>query len=154
MTKNNNYYSSGNTVKSSASNTAAISLQDPFKFIDALWSNAWSTTSAALQDTYPPYNIRELDENTRVWELALAGFSRDEISVTVAGNKLTVTAENSDEVEGKYLHKGIAKRKVSKTVALTEYWEVSSADYTDGILYIVIVKRVPEEKKPRAITIN
>ena len=62
--------------------------------------------------------------------------------------------KNKEEEETKYLHKGIGTRKFSKTVTLWEYWEVESADMNDGILYIVIKREIPEEKKPRVIKIK
>lgn len=137
--------------------TNSVSVYDPFKLIDQVWNNAWatSTTSWVPSETYPPYNIREIDEDTRVLELALAGFSRDEIKVEVDNRQLKISGEKEKaEEEPKYLHKGIATRKFSKSIALWEFWEVNSADYNDGILYIVLKREIPEEKKPRVIKIK
>ena len=140
------------SIVAADANNAMITLPDPFKFIDSpYW---YSTNTLSVENSYPPYNIREIDEDTRVWELALAGFTRDELEVTTNGRMLTISGENRDEVEGKYLHKGIATRKFTKVVTLWEYWEVESADYNDGILYVVIKRHVPEDKKPRQIKIS
>lgn len=130
-----------------------VSVYDPFKFIDEIWNNSVAT-SWTTQDTYPPYNIREIDEDTRVLELALAGFSKDEIKVEVNNRLLTVSGEKEKVEDVKYIHKGIATRKFSKTVTLWEFWEVASADYNDGILYIVLKREVPEEKRPKFIKIK
>lgn len=134
--------------------TNAVSVYDPFKLIDQIWDNSW-TTSWTPTETYPPYNIREIDEDTRVLELALAGFSKDEIKVELENRMLTITGEKAKtDEEVKYIHKGIATRKFTKSVALWEYWEVESADFNDGILYIVLKREIPEEKKPRQIKIK
>lgn len=137
--------------------TNAVSVYDPFKLIDQIWDNNWGTTvtSWTQAETYPPYNIREIDEDSRVLELALAGFSKDEIKVEVENRKLTISGEKTKtNEEVKYIHKGIAARKFTKELALWEYWEVASADYNDGILYVVLKREIPEEKKPRQIKIK
>jgi molecular chaperone IbpA len=137
--------------------TNAVSVYDPFKFIDQIWDSNWGTsvTSWSPAETYPPYNIREIDEDTRVLELALAGFSKDEIKVELENRQLTITGEKAKtDEEVKYIHKGIATRKFTKSVTLWEYWEVESADYNDGVLYVVLKREIPEEKKPRQIKIK
>lgn len=138
--------------------TNAVSVYDPFKFIDQIWDNTWMTTTASSwspAETYPPYNIREIDEDTRVLELALAGFAKDEIKVEVENRVLTISGEKEKtEEEPKYIHKGIAARKFTKSVTLWEYWEVDSADYNDGILYVVLKREIPEDKKPRQIKVK
>jgi molecular chaperone IbpA len=134
--------------------TNAVSVYDPFKFIDQIWDNSFQTTQLTLQDTYPPYNIREIDEDTRVLELALAGFSKDEIKIEINNRLLTISGERQKEEDVKYIHKGIATRKFSKVITLWEFWEVGSADYNDGILYVVLKREIPEDKKPKTIKIN
>lgn len=133
--------------------TNTISVYDPFKFIDQLWDNSFAT-SWTTQDTYPPYNIREIDEDTRVLELALAGFAKDEIKVELNNRLLTISGEKEKEENVKYIHKGIATRKFSKVITLWEFWEVNSADYNDGILYVVLKREIPEEKRPKTIKIK
>ena len=135
-------------------NNYTVSVSDPFKLIDNMWNTVASSTWPP-QDTYPPYNIREIDEDTRVLELALAGFSKNEVKVEMENRVLTISGEKAKtDEEPKYIHKGIAARKFTKTVTLWEYWEVDSADYSDGILYIVLKREIPEEKKPRQIKIK
>ena len=135
-------------------NNYTVSVYDPFKLIDSMWNTVTSSTWTP-QDTYPPYNIREIDEDTRVLELALAGFTKNEVKVEMENRVLTISGEKAkSEEEPKYIHKGIAARKFTKTVTLWEYWEVDSADYSDGILYIVLKREIPEEKKPRQIKIK
>lgn len=136
-------------------NTYSVNISDPFKFVDQIWNNTWTTTANTWQESYPPYNIREIDEDTRTLELATAGFSKDEISIKIEDDIVTISGEKkASEEETKYIHKGIATRKFSKSVTLWEYWEVSSADYNDGILYVVLKREIPEEKKPKTIEIK
>ena len=131
-----------------------VSIYDPFRFIDEFWQNRapmWKTES------FPPFNIKQLDDETRVLELATAGFSRDELTIEVKQNVLTISGEKTQKSEDSgehYLHKGIATRKFTRTVALWEFWEVESADYQDGVLSITMKRHVPESAKPRSIEIG
>lgn len=131
----------------------SISIYDPFKFIDELWSRTPSTRN----DSFPPFNIKQMNDETRILELALAGFNKDEITVEVKNNTLTIKGEKTETSEGvdyQYLHRGIATRKFMKTVTLWEYWEVESASYENGILSIRMVRNMPEEARPKVIKIK
>jgi len=112
--------------------------------------------SPTQQDTgYPPYNIRKVDEYNYIIEIALAGFSEDDIEVEVADGTLTVRSkESKDTVEEQYVHRGIAKRIFSKAWTLSDDMIVKSAEFTNGLLNISLEKIVPEEKKPRIIPIS
>ena len=131
--------------------TYTYNINDPFKFMDQFWS---ATAANISQDTYPPYNVIELDEDTRVLELAIAGFDKSEISVSQDNRKLVISGVKNKEDDHKYLHKGIAQRKFTKEYALWEYWNVKSVDLNNGILYVVIKREVPEEKKPKKFEIK
>jgi molecular chaperone IbpA len=87
-------------------------------------------------------------------EFAVAGFKKDEISVTTEKNILSIKADRPETDDKKYLHKGIAARKFTRSFNLPEYFEVESAGHEDGILYIDLIKNVPEEKKPKSIKIK
>ena len=104
--------------------------------------------------SYPPYNIVKINEDKVVMEFAVAGFKKDDISITTEKNVLSIKAEKPEQEEKKYLYKGIAARKFSRSFALPEYYEVESAGFEDGILYIDLIKNVPEEKKPKKITVK
>ena len=138
--------------------TNTVSVWDPFNFFNNSYyyttGGSGTSVSYVSSDSYPPYNVREINEDTRVFELAVAGFKKDEVKVTLENRVLSITGEKEKEEDVKYLHKGIGTRKFSKTVTLWEYWEVESADMNDGILYIVIKREIPEEKKPRTIKIK
>lgn len=103
---------------------------------------------------YPPYNIVKIDDDKVVMEFAVAGFKKDDISITTEKNVLSIKAEKPEQAEKKYLYKGIAARKFSRSFALPEYYEVEKAGFEDGILYIDLVRNIPEEKKPKTISIN
>jgi molecular chaperone IbpA len=112
--------------------------------------------SPTQQDTgYPPYNIRKVDEYNYIIEIALAGFSEDDIEVEVSDGTLTVRSkESNDTAEQQYVHRGIAKRIFSKAWTLSDDMIVKSAEFTNGLLNISLEKIVPEEKKPRIIPIS
>jgi molecular chaperone IbpA len=107
-----------------------------------------------VSTTYPPYNVVKVNDEKFVMEFAVAGFKKDEISITTEKNVLSIKAEKPETDEKKYLHKGIAARKFSRSFSLPEFFEVESAGFEDGILYIDLIKNIPEEKKPKNITIK
>lgn len=107
-----------------------------------------------LNTTYPPYNIIKINDDKIVMEFAVAGFKKDEISIKTEKNVLSISATKPETDEKEYLHKGIAARKFSRAFNLPEYYEVESAGFEDGILYIDLIKNVPEDKKPKSITIK
>jgi len=104
------------------------------------------------EGTFPPYNVRKVDDNNFVIELAVAGFSEKDLTVTEQDGNLTVSGEKA-ESEAEYLYKGIAARKFTRTYALSEYVRTVSAELKDGILFVTLKKDVPEEKQPRTISI-
>ena len=105
--------------------------------------------------SYPPYNINKVDDFNFQIEMALAGFSKKDIEVQSALNQLTIkSVENDDKDEKETLHRGISKRKFSRTFTLAEDIKVNGAELKDGMLLIELEKIVPEEKKPRTIDIK
>jgi len=105
------------------------------------------------ESNYPAYNIaKDDDEHYRI-ELALAGFSSDEISIQTEKGILTIEANKAEE-RGNYVHQGIAKRGFSKMFRLAEYMKVDDAQFVDGILTIFLYREVPEADRPQQIRIN
>lgn len=104
--------------------------------------------------SYPPYDLVKLDEDTYRLSIAIAGFSKDNIDVTVDNGTLIVKGEIVESTEAEVVHKGIATRKFTRSFALGEYMEVTGADMKDGMLHISIDRIVPEEKKPKTIKIK
>ena len=106
---------------------------------------------------YPPYNIRKLNEVQYVIEVALAGFSKDDIEVEVTDGKLVIRSTEDKEGESQsdsFVHKGIAKRAFSRSFTLSDDIIVKGADLKDGMLNIELEKVIPEEKKSRLIPIG
>jgi molecular chaperone IbpA len=109
---------------------------------------------ASRQTSYPPYDLVKLDEDTFKLSLAIAGFSKDDIDVSVDNGTLIVKGEISEELDAEIVHKGIAGRKFTRTFALGEYMEITGAELKDGMLNIDIERIIPEEKKPKSIKIK
>ncbi|MDB0016494.1 Hsp20 family protein [Alphaproteobacteria bacterium] len=105
------------------------------------------------ESNYPAYNIaKDDDEHYRI-ELALAGFSTDEITIETEKGILTIEANKAEE-RGSYIHQGIAKRGFSKMFRLAEYMKVDDARFVDGILTVFLLREVPEADRPKQISIN
>jgi molecular chaperone IbpA len=109
---------------------------------------------AATRQSYPPYDVLKLDEDTYQVSVAVAGFTKDDIDVSVDNGTLIVKGEITEVTDGEYLHKGIAARKFTRTFALGEYMEVTGAKIEDGMLHITVDRIIPEEKKPKSIKIK
>lgn len=110
----------------------------------------------ATTSNYPPYNIIKNDDDHYVIEIAVAGFKREELSITMEHETLTVSGakqkeEDSSEVE--YLHRGLSSRDFAREFKLAEHVVVNDASLQDGILHVYIERIVPEEKKLKVIPI-
>jgi molecular chaperone IbpA len=103
---------------------------------------------------YPPHNLIKINEDSYLIELAVSGFSKEEVDVNVSGNQLEVHGLKNNENETSFIHKGIASRNFRKFFALGEYMEVTGAEMKDGMLSITVNRIVPEEKKPKTIKIK
>lgn len=104
---------------------------------------------------YPPHNIELVSENNYEIALAVAGFSKDEITIEHQENSITVTGKlNKKPQDRKFIHKGISDREFEKKFMLGEYIKVKGADLKDGLLIISLEKVIPEEKKPTTIAIG
>ena len=124
----------------------------PFGNLAQEFEKAFATTHAT---SYPPYNIVKVNDEKYVMEFAVAGFKKNEISISTEKDILTIKADKlNNEPEKTYVHKGIAARKFSRSFSLPEFFEVESAGFEDGILYIDLIRNIPEEKKPKNITIK
>ena len=113
-------------------------------------------TVAELSNNYPPYNIVREDDEKFVIEFAAAGFSEDELSITQVpeGNKLVIQGVQKEADERDFVHRGIGARNFTKTFALNQDVQVTSADFVNGVLQISLERIVPEERKPKFIPIG
>jgi molecular chaperone IbpA len=104
---------------------------------------------------YPPYNIEKTGEHSYRLSLAVAGFSADDIELTVKDNALYVSGRIADDAaKGEFLHRGIAARAFSRKFALADHMVVESADIANGLLNVTINRVVPEALKPRRIPVT
>jgi|TARA_B100000530_G_scaffold250865_1_gene165083 molecular chaperone IbpA len=106
---------------------------------------------------FPPYNIRKTDDFRHVIEIALAGFSKDEIEVVLTDGVLVVKSADlladKDPNEG-LVHKGIAKRAFTRKFTLADDIEIKDAKLKNGLLEIELEQIVPEHKKPKVIKVK
>jgi molecular chaperone IbpA len=107
--------------------------------------------------TYPPYNIERTSENNYRISLAVAGFAEKDLAVEVKEGVLSVQGKRDVEKDGvqpRYLHQGIAGRSFERRFQLAENVEVKGAQLENGLLHIDLQRIVPEENKPRRISIG
>ncbi len=123
-----------------------------FDRLGSLLNSALAYDNAA--SGYPPYNIEAIDENQYAITLAVAGFDREDLDIQVEKSVLTVRGKKEDKADRNFLYQGIATRAFERKFSLADHVEVTSADLSNGLLTIRLVKEVPEAMKPRTIAIN
>ena len=113
-------------------------------------------THQQTSTNFPPYNIQKVKDFTYEIEMALAGFSKEDIELEVAAGVLTVrSVKESSEVDDEWtLHRGISYRKFNRKFTLADDVVVNDAKLENGLLTIELEQIVPEEKKPRLIKIK
>jgi len=104
---------------------------------------------------YPPYNIEKTGDDSYRLTMAVAGFSRDDIDITVQENTLMVSGKGQKEEEdSRFLHHGIAKRAFERRFSLADHIKVVGASLDNGMLHVDLVREVPEAAKPRKVQIG
>jgi len=138
------------TLDPSRINTYSIGFDRMF---DSLMGNNPNQTSPS---SYPPYNIVKHDDDKFTIEIAVAGFSKDEIDIEFRENVLKIESKSRPEGddEKEYLYKGISNKRFKKAFTLSDDVVVNGADMKDGILKIDMERIIPDEKKPRSIKIK
>lgn len=128
---------------------------DPFSILNNQMERLFFPVGAHVkQAAYPPHNVIKIDDDNFIMEFAVAGFKKEEIDISVKDNIISIVGEREEDTERHYIHKGIAGRKFSRSFYLPKYVEVKHAGYDSGVLYIDLVRNVPEEKKPISIKID
>ena len=128
-----------------------LGFENFFDEVEKLLNSDFKTTTT----TFPPHNILKLDDNRYVVELAVAGFSKEDIDVSVNDGELVIKGNKEDKAEaGEYLHRGIGLRSFTKTLRIADTVEVRGAEYKDGILKVGLENVIPDHKKPRKIEIG
>ena len=106
---------------------------------------------------YPPDNIERVDENAFAIEIAVAGFTEDDLEIETKEGLLTVAGKRGENEDGEgrnYLHRGIAQRSFIRRYQLADHVIVTGANLQHGVLRIDLIRELPEEKKPRKIEIG
>ena len=132
-----------------AINRALIGFDTMFDQMERRFANS-------VSNNYPPHNILKTGENQYEIQLAVTGFEKSEISVTVEDNVLIVKGETetlNESTEIVYLHRGLATRDFCKEFPLAEHIEVVGAETRNGMLTIKLVRNIPESAKPKVIDI-
>lgn len=112
-------------------------------------------TAEAQAKPFPPYNVLRTGEDTYTVELAVAGFSRDELTIERDGDTLRVAGTPATkDTQTSYLHRGIAMRPFKRDFVLAPHVVVSGADLLDGILRVQLERRLPDTMKPQTIAIH
>ena len=112
-----------------------------------------------MQSNYPPYNIKKTGKDNYAIELALAGFSKDDVEVEFEDNLLTVRTKQvnkseNDNSEGEIIHKGISQRQFARSFTIADDVKVGEAQLKDGLLTISCERIIPEHKKKKLIKIR
>jgi molecular chaperone IbpA len=102
---------------------------------------------------FPHYNIKKAGEDKYILEMAVAGYKKSDIKVTVENGILSIEGQSSDKEED-FVHKGIAKRAFQRQLQLSEYVECKGAKLEDGMLKVDLNYNPPEDKKPKKIIVK
>ena len=104
-------------------------------------------------DHYPPHNIVKVAEGEFLIELAVSGFTKDEIEIEQKERTLSISGKH-EKRDREYVHQGISQKQFKRQFRLSEYVEVNGASHVDGILSVDLKVVVPDEKRPRKINIS
>ena len=139
-----------------------LSVPAPAKYLDTIhrnsigledWMRRLDNAFEAGDVNYPPYNlVKETDTRYRL-ELAIAGFSKDDVEVTTESNKLTVEGKQKDADTSEYVYRGLASRDFTRTWTLSDDVEVNEVDFTNGLLTVRLNKIIPEHQKRKVYKI-
>lgn len=121
---------------------------------DRMFDLLEATARTQAADNWPPFDSIRLSEDRYRIVMAVAGFARDELDISVQANLLTVSGERKGDQEGEVLHRGIANRPFSRRFELAEHVQVTGARLQDGLLTIDLRREVPEALRPRRVEIG
>lgn len=130
----------------------AVGFDRPMRLLDEM-----SNALMGRNTSFPPYNIKQVNDDHYQIEMAVAGFSKKDLKIELHNNQLTIEGSQqtgSENQSGSYLYKGIAARQFRQSFALEDHVKVIGSELRDGILNIELERDLPEEKKPRSIEIK
>jgi len=112
-------------------------------------------SSKNMSSNYPPYNIIKNDDTEYIVEMALAGWTIDNLDIEEYENTLTISGEKTpDNTTGEYIHKGIGNRAFNRQFTIAEHMHVEKAEFSNGILKLYLKVELPDSLKPKKIYIN
>jgi len=123
---------------------------------DRIFNDFEHRFSTQLNGNYPPHNVIKTGDTTYEIQVAVSGFDKSEVEVSVDQDQLIIRGERlkDDDAQHEYLYRGLATRNFVKTLQLAEYIEVTGANIKNGILSVYLEKIIPESLKPRQILIK
>ena len=122
---------------------------------DDLFKYAESLLETDTNSKFPPYNLIKVTDSDFLIELALAGYSKEDIEITTHDGLITVSCSKQKEMPcDTVIHRGISSRAFTKTFTYADNIIVKDADFTNGLLSIHLEKLIPEEKRPKTIKIK
>ena len=138
------------------SNLAFNFPRDTFLGFDHLFNNlAQINPETARGVGYPPYNVIKRDDGHFLIEIAVAGFKKDDIDLTLEKSVLTITGKHKGSSDTRdYAHRGISQRAFERSFTLSETIKVVGADIVDGLLVVILENDIPEEDKPQTINLG
>ena len=133
----------------------SIGFDDMFDQFENMLGNG----GLSMQSNYPPYNIRRTGQDKYSIEVALAGFSKNDVEVEFEDNLLTVRTKQVDKSDnknddGEIIHKGISQRHFARSFTIADDVKVNGAELKDGLLTISCERIIPEHKKKKLIEIK
>jgi molecular chaperone IbpA len=122
---------------------------------DTMFDNMERRFAKTESNNYPPHNIIKTGENTYEIQVAVTGFEKDEIAVTIENNVLVIRGESQadEDLTVQYLHRGLATRDFNREFPLAEHIEVVGAEIKNGMLMVKLVRNIPESAKPKVIDV-
>ncbi len=142
---------------------STTNLDKMFKQFNREWIGVDRQVNRYFQDSplnpsnYPPYNIQKFNEDEYLISIAIAGFSKDDVEITIENCLLTITGTSPESVEedsSNFLYRGIANRNFKVHFYLADYVEVNEAIFDNGLLNLSLVRNIPEAMKPKTIEIK
>lgn len=122
---------------------------------DRIFDDMERRVTSQSAGNYPPFNISKVAENFYQIDIAVTGFMKEEVAVTVESDELIVRGERSrdEDADVEYLHRGLALRDFERRFTLAEHMKIRSAVIQNGILSVRIEREIPESAKPKVIDI-
>jgi molecular chaperone IbpA len=122
---------------------------------DRLFDDIEHRYATQIQSNYPPYNILKTGDDTYEIQIAVSGFTKEEVSVEVDQNHLIIKGERlrEDDENAQYLHRGLAARDFTKIFPLADHMQVDTGSIKNGILTVCLKRIIPESLKPRKINL-